>query len=143
MMKLNLRLLLIGCLALGATACSDKYPSRVQAKEACDEWASKGKTIDWEIPIPEDERKTKVRQYAESLRRQRVGDWIISPVSEEDLEAAEAAIKNPSGTETGRWCFPEKETTQYLGYENKFVQNGEWVKGENEGEGKVVKHFRY
>ena len=41
-MNVNLRQLLIGCLTLGVSACSDKYQSWSEARTACQKWVRQG-----------------------------------------------------------------------------------------------------
>ena len=81
-------------LLLGLAGC--KYPSKIQADEACLEWWKKGETVTY---------------TRNTTRQERSRDGDIP--------------KSVTLTEETRWCLLESETKQYLGYEQKLNGKGE------------------
>jgi hypothetical protein len=142
-------------LLLGLAGCN--YPSSEQARDACEDWRANGKTHKW----------MKTRSYIEKreiAKKQLIAEgldvekkWVdfdnlmLRDAIEEHNRLSAERIRTRSWSiqdkeeeeEFPRYCREEEKTNQYLGYENKEIRNGSWVKGKNEGEFEIVKHFRY
>ena len=111
----KIKLLGLVVLLMGVSGCERKFPSRVEAENACEEWDSKGEISD------EDVRK---------------GKWEMR----EDGKSYFVYKKDRQA----RLCVEEKQTNQFLGYENPTILDRTWVREEGWMKGaKVMKHFRY
>ena len=144
----SMKRLSIFLILLGLVGCN--YPSKEQAEIACDEWKEKGVTQDWIKPYSEDERLTIIHSRATGIMQERYKmkfgrhpDWDDGGPRPEDYDIAKERFKEPQGSVSSRYCRLEKDTAQYLGYENNLIKNSEWVKDEEEGDYKIVKQFRY
>ena len=96
------------------SGCETKFPSKEQAKNACEEWELKGNRISY---------KRETRDFDFDYLGMRRGA-IVNDVA------------------VARVCGEEVETNQVLGYESKSIQNGTWKNGDDERR-EIVKHFRY
>lgn len=111
----SLKLLASVLLLIGVSGCESKFPSRVEAQNACEEWDSQGEISDGDV---------------------RKGKWEMR----EDGKSYFVYQKNREA----RACVEEKETNQFLGYENPTILDRTWVREEGWMKGaKVMKHFRY
>ena len=109
-------------LVLGLIGCSNTYPSRRQALEACSEWEYDEKKIFYK-----ERSEPGIYEYGANYERGEEGrKWRVW-----DREIS------------SRNCKEEYETNQFLGFINQVMEDGEWVKDENEGELVIVRHFRY
>lgn len=137
------------------------YPSKQQAKDACEEWRNKKRAVT--IISYRDE------QSAKGVNRQKELEQTLKEIEEEDLSAyrdadrfrletkafqirfheslAEEDKKSREMIEhkvTARWCRKDGTNSQYLGYENRAVINKTWQnKQGSKGRGEITKHFRY
>ena len=121
------KLLLIPLLISLGSCSFNKYPSKTQAKLACDEWVSEGGFYDLKINEFkrefEDIRLEEIIKEDDSKLRpdiKSVQDLFNS--AREFREVKTLKIRNyPEQTieERRRYCIEEKETKQFLGYEFK------------------------
>ena len=137
-----------------------RYPSILQAKEACEKWADNDR---WDLIY--------IRLFHDNIND--IQSWRRPDYSDEDIQNKrneilatfpEAEISNQIDDKDGhtdfsayvskRWCIEEKETNQFLGSKSFFVDQADFswpsidyisykdakrLKGESE----VKKNFRY
>ena len=137
---MNIKHLSVVLLLLGLAGC--KYPSRIQADNACDEWkgrVSKATYIrdytDSEISEAYEKVEKEYPYYETAGVLQGDGGKRRHMI---ELKSVRLAIKKGiTETKNARWCRLEEDTNQYLGYEEKRDDKGKLFSTE------IVKYFRY
>lgn len=128
----SLKLLGLVVLLMGVSGCESKFPSKTQAIEGCDKWKREGDSISYQKV--DKEGKTWVEKPEEFCLLGKC------KMTEEIVWTRPTTYKTI--TDYARSCKREEETNQVLGYENKSIQNGTWVDGDDARK-EIVKHFRY
>ena len=115
--------LLTPLLLLGLVGCnSSSYPSQIQAREACNRWVWKGKTISYKY-----------------IHLEHSSFWGTDEIEK-------------TGKAVNRYCDIEPQTNQYIGYQGVFDEAEQAKENTNVGLSKnspraffyrIVRHFRY
>jgi hypothetical protein len=140
-----MRYSLLSCIGLLGLLASCAFPSREQAREACEEWESKEKTLEYNKIISRMIHPLRLKQgYIQAMdikdssgfSRETYARWKKEDKEKERVKTRKISI-------TSRECKEEEKTNQYLGYMNQTIEQESFIGGEKEGEWKIVKHFRY
>lgn len=121
------------------------YPSKRQAWEACKEWMDKGNEISYEYQMNRDQAEHEFYKnnprpdgYYQTLRNPNAG----LPASDKRFENYFATEPSRKSQIKSRRCERERETNQFLGLEDKSIQNQTWMDGED-WRGEIRRNFRY
>ena len=105
-------------LLVGLAGCSypsENYESRAEAEKACSEWESQEKEL-----------------------------INIEHIKEETASWVHLSSVNENNVITSRYCKDVLDASQFVGYENKAIQDGVWEeKKGKKGQWKIVKRFNY
>ena len=108
---------------LGLASCS--YPSKQEAKTACDQWVEKGGMYVWKSP--------------EMWRK---NEWdLINGLIDHDTYKKIATVK--TSFSNIRSCEHEKETKQFLGYTSSRKEGEIYWWGKEGRNRRIVRYFRY
>ena len=109
----------LGAVAVGTYAANYRYPSKVQAGTACNNWRDAGGTYDY---------------IYQTTKRVGVGEpsWYFSDYPQYESYEVKV-VREETKSANYRSCWHEEATNQFLGYQNQ----GEDTKSE------IVKNFRY
>ena len=155
----SMKISLVFLLLFGLLSCS--YSSRKEAKDACDQWKARMKSVT--ITSFRDEQPSQPVDRIEDLNQ------ILLDIQNEDLESFRNAAQfreeskafqirffeqleaeDKKGREmvnhqvVARWCVGNPESRQFIGYENKSVVSGQWINQQGrKGRGQRVRYFRY
>jgi hypothetical protein len=100
-------------LLLGLAGCN--YPSKLEARRACERWESQ-------------EKELSQIKYIKT----ETADWVHLPAVNED------------NIITSRYCEDDSDIRQFVGHENYAIQNETWENKEGKkGKWKAVKNFLY
>ena len=123
-------------------SCSIGFSSRSDADSACREWESQVEKVGYERELLGFEKRTKFEQENPrpdaAFWDDEIIDWEKQKLAYASSPISETVAVSP------RYCQAEPETSQFLGYENNAIKNGNYQdEVAQKGEWTVVKHFRY
>ena len=125
-----------------APSCSINYPSRSIAESACRAWEAQEAKVDHERELLGFEKRTKFEQENPRPDAAFWDDEIIDWEKQKLAYASKTILQRFAISP--RYCQPEQETSQVLGYENNAIKKGIYRdEPGKKGEWTVVKHFRY
>ena len=115
------KIIYLSLLILLASCSSNKYESRVQAVNACNDWREKGE-----------------KQF--HLNNKTV---FSSKIVGKKFSKLDSFYKSYVSMTNTRWCIQELETDQMLGYELKGTKGDKIYKNFKREKGEIVKNFKY
>ena len=137
-------------LLLGASvllvSCSSNYPSRTEASNACDDWMHDGEGVTYQVKMTEDD-KEKLFWEQNPLEAAYDDGYIVRDkelIKNEKKDKFLSREMTKEEREWSRYCEEERETNQFLGYENAAIKDGVWKNEDGKrGSFQIVRRFRY
>ena len=143
----NIKAVATTLLLISMSACaSDNYPSRTEARNACDVWLHDGKRVTYQVKMTEDD-KEKLFLEENPLEAAYDDGYIVQDKELVKNEKKEEFLSREMTKEERKWsrqCEEEIEINQFLGYENAAIKDGIWKNEDGKrGSFKIVKYFHY
>ena len=154
-MKASALLLLLPLLV----SCS--YATKQDATAACEFWKAKKHFVVIasyrdEQPLQPVDRSNELKRVLLDLQREDLSSYRDADQFRQQSRAfqlkffEQLKLEDENSREivqhrvAARWCTDDLSRSQFIGYENKAVLNGQWVNQQGmKGAGEAVKYFRY